>query len=97
MTSCVTKYGDLFVTFRLNIVVLKTFPPFFTEFAIGAPTQEEECEHDEHTTNNGGKRERLPCAEPVDDSDEEDGQERSYRGQNRGCERDENQERPREC
>jgi len=94
---CVTKYGGLFVTFRLNFVILKTFSPLLTELAIGTPTQEEKCEHDEDATNDGCKRERLPGAEPVDDSDEEDRQKRGNRGEDGRCERNEDKERSREC
>lgn len=67
---------DLFIAFRLDLVVLQMFSTFLAQLPVSTPAQQEECRHDQDPAYDGCEGERLACAEPVDDCDEEDCQKR---------------------
>jgi hypothetical protein len=87
---------ELVITFGLHFLGFEALPLFLVHFAVGAPAQEEEGDDDEETAYDRRGGEGLSRAQPVDDGDEEDGQEGGYRRENGGGEGDEDEEASRE-
>lgn len=70
---------ELVITFRLHFLGFEALPLFLIHFTIRAPAQEEEGDDDKEAAHDRRGGEGLPRAQPVDDGDEEDGEEGGYR------------------
>lgn len=66
---------DLLVAVRLDLIVLEMLLALLVEFSVCTPTQKEEGDHDEDTADDGCPGQRLSSTQPVDDRDQENGQE----------------------